>query len=78
MACAAQIDFTYTLLTRAGFTVNRRGIAAALVADNAVVGLVTATVETREKEMRDKLETMADSFRANSVKPPSFGINSPI
>ena len=73
-----KLDFSYTLLTRAGFTVNRKGVAAALVADNAVVGLVTATVETREKEMKEKLETMADSFRANAVKPPSFGNNSPI
>ena len=29
-----KIDFTYTLLTRAGFTVLRAGVASAVVADN--------------------------------------------
>merc|ERR1712167_471612 len=37
------IDFGYTLVTRAGFTVLRTGIAGAVVADDAVVGIVTAT-----------------------------------
>lgn len=73
-----KIDFSYTLLTRAGFTVNRKGIAGAVVADKAVVGLVAATTELRFKDLSSQYETMIDSFRAYSVKPPAFGANSVI
>ena len=68
-----KMDFSYTLLTRAGFTVNRKGIASALVANEAVVGIVSATTELRYKEMSTQLDTMTDSFRAYSVKAPAFG-----
>lgn len=68
-----KIDFTYTLLTRAGFTVLRQGIASAVVASDAVVGLTCATTTLRYKELAEKLETTADSFRAYAVKPPAFG-----
>ena len=50
-----KIDFSYTLLTRAGFTVNRKGIAGAVVADKAVVGLVAATTELRFKDLRPSM-----------------------
>lgn len=66
------IDFSYTLLTRAGFTVLRKGVASAMLADNAVVGIVTATTTLRFKEMGDSLQTTADSFRAYKVKDPNF------
>ena len=65
-----KIDFTYTLLTRAGFTVNRKGTAVAVIADNAVCGLVSGTTELRYKEMKDKYEAMADSFRVYPTKAP--------
>merc|ERR1719331_835367 len=68
-----KLDFTYTLLTRAGFTVQRQGIASAIVANDAVVGIVTATTQLRYKDLGTQLEQMCDSFRANTVKPPSFG-----
>lgn len=71
-----KIDFGYTLLTRAGFTVLRKGIAAATITDNAVVGIVSATTELRIKEMTPQYETMADSFRAYVVKAPAFGADS--
>ena len=66
------IDFSYTLLTRAGFTVLRQGVAGAMIADNTVVGVVAATTALRYKELAEKLTTCADSFRAYSVKPPAF------
>ena len=71
-----KINFTYTLLTRAGFTVFREGIASAIVTDSAVVGIVTAVTALRWKEMKESLETMADSFRASPVKAPAFGAGS--
>ena len=68
-----KIDFAYTLLTRAGFTVLRQGVASAVSTNGAVVGIVTATTQLRFKELSEKLETMADSFRAYPVKAPAFG-----
>lgn len=66
------IDFAYTLLTRAGFTVLRQGVAGAQVTNDSVVGIVTATTQLRWKEMGDSLNTCADSFRAYNVKAPAF------
>jgi len=51
------IDFSYTLLTRAGFTVLRQGVAGAMIADNTVVGVVAATTALRYKELAEKLTT---------------------
>jgi len=71
-----KVDFSYTLLTRAGFTVLRQGIASATIANDAVVGIVSATTTLRYKELSAQFETMADSFRAYQVKPPAFGADS--
>jgi hypothetical protein len=68
-------DFGYTLLTRAGFTVLRQGVASAQVVDGAVVGVVAATTSLRYKELKESLTTIADSFRAYTVKPPEFSLN---
>ena len=70
-----KISFTYTLLTRAGFTVQRKGVASALIANEAVVGIVAATTELRWKELGESLETMTDSFRAYPVKTPAFDLS---
>jgi hypothetical protein len=67
-----KLDFAYTLLTRAGFTVERKGKASALIANNAVVGLITATTALRYKELESQLDTMTDTFRAYNVKPPAL------
>merc|ERR1719424_247515 len=67
-----KLDFAYTLLTRAGFTVERKGKASALIANNAVVGLITATPALRYKELESQLDTMTDTFRAYNVKPPAL------
>ena len=67
-----KLDFAYTLLTRAGFTVERKGKASALVANEAVVGLITATTALRYKELETQLDTMTDTFRAYNVKPPAL------
>lgn len=66
------IDFGYTLLTRAGFTVLRQGIASATIADDAVVGVVGATTSLRFKELQESLLMTAESFRAYKVKSPTF------
>ena len=71
-----KIDFGYTLLTRAGFTVLRQGIASATITSDAVVGIVAATTQLRFKDLSAAFETMADSFRAYSVKAPAFGPDS--
>jgi len=68
----ALIDFTYTLLTRAGFTVIRQGLASATVTDNTLVGLVSATTEGRYKELEPLLRQSVASFRAYPVKAPGF------
>jgi hypothetical protein len=70
------IDFGYTLVTRAGFTVLRTGIAGAVVADDAVIGIVTATTSQRFKDLQEQLEITCDSFRAYAVKDPNFATNS--
>lgn len=67
----AYIDFTYVLLTRAGFTVARKGLATAVLASDAVVGLVIATTADRFKGLEDDLRLCAESFRANAVKAPA-------
>lgn len=66
------IDFSYTLLTRAGFTILRNGVAGCLVARDCVVGLVTATTALRFKELEPLLRESANSFRAYSVKTPAM------
>jgi len=68
-----KIDFAYTLLTRAGFTVLRQGLAIAQEVDGSLVGLVAATTQLRFKELSESLETTTDSFRAYTVKAPAFG-----
>ena len=46
-------DFTYTLLTRAGFTVERRGVASALqLNSDTAVALVCATTALRRRGSR--------------------------
>jgi len=64
------IDWSYSLLTRAGFSVQRKGVASAVEVDGTVVGLVTATTDTRFKELEPKLRASAESFRASIVSAP--------
>ena len=73
-----KVDFGYTLLTRAGFTVLRQGIASAMITNDAVVGIVSATTQLRYKELSASFETMADSFRAYTVKAPALGFDNPL
>lgn len=68
----ASIDFGYTLLTRAGFTVNRKGVASVHLVGDTMVGLVTGTTEQRFKSLEADLRACADSFRAYAVKTPEF------
>ena len=64
-------DLSYTLLTRAGFTVERLGVGSAQIVDGAVVGLVTATTLQRYKDLEGLLRASAESFRAYPVKSSS-------
>jgi len=68
----ANIDFTYTLLTRAGFTVERRGMASTMVVADSVVGLVMTTTSDRFKGLEKDFRQCIDSFRAYAVKKPAF------
>jgi len=62
-------DFSYTLLTRAGFTVERRGVASALqLNSDTAVALVCATTALRYKELEPLLRQSVDTFRAYPVK----------
>lgn len=72
---SVKFEFTYTLLTRAGFTVLRSGIATALVSNDAVVGVVAATTQLRYKEQMGNLDIICDSFRASAAKPPAFDVS---
>lgn len=64
-------DLSYTLLTRAGFTVERLGVGSAQIVDGAVVGLVTATTLQRYKDLEGLLRAACESFRAYPVKSSS-------
>jgi len=61
-------DFGYTLLTRAGFTVERKGVAAAVQVGDSAAALVCATTALRFKELEPLIRGSADSFRVNTVK----------
>ena len=69
----AIIDFTYTLNTRAGFAIGRKGVAAATAVSGAAVAISFTTTETRYKGLEDQFRNCADSFRAYAVKAPDKG-----
>jgi hypothetical protein len=56
-------DFRYTLLTGAGFEVDRKGVASITSEGPAVEVLWTATIESRYKKMEPVLRDIAASFR---------------
>lgn len=57
-------DFKYTLLTGAGFEVDRQGVASVTsVGGNSVQVLWTASTAIRWKKTEQQLRTIADSFR---------------
>merc|ERR1711871_1829632 len=62
----AKFEFTYTLLTRAGFTVDRKGVGSAMVVNDVVVGIVAATTALRYKDLSEQLQACTESFRAYS------------
>jgi len=62
-------DFSYTLLTRAGFTVERKGMASAVQLNgDTALALVCATTALRYKELEPLLRQSVDTFRAYPVK----------
>ena len=56
-------DFKYTLLTGAGFEVDRIGVASVTSVGNNVEVLWTASTALRYKKTETQLRTIADSFR---------------
>lgn len=56
-------DFKYTLLTGAGFEVDRIGVASVTSVGNNVEVLWTASTTQRYKKTETQLRTIADSFR---------------
>lgn len=57
------VEFKYELLTGAGFTVDRKGVASVTQVGKDVQALWIATTATRWKKIGDDCITMADSFR---------------
>jgi len=60
------VDFKYTLLTGAGFEVDRKGVASVTSVGNAVEVLWCASIAARFKKTEDSLRNIADSFRVNA------------
>eukprot|EP00752_Nemacystus_decipiens_P004820 g4387.t1 len=56
-------DFQYELLTGAGFTVERKGVASVAQIGNSVTGVVGATTANRAKTVKPQLQEIAASFR---------------
>lgn len=57
------VEFKYELLTGAGFTVDRKGVASVTQVGKNVQGLWVATTAARWKKIGNDCITMADSFR---------------
>lgn len=61
-------EYTYTLLTRAGFEVDRHGVGACTLVNGQVGALITATTQLRWKSEESKLRELASSFVVYKVK----------
>lgn len=59
-------DFKYTLLTGAGFEVDRQGVASVTSEGNSVEVLWTASTRQRYKKLEEGLRSIAGSFRVYS------------
>ena len=57
------VDFSYTLLTGAGFEVDRVGIASITSVGGSTEVLWCASTRQRYKKLEDKLRKIAGSFR---------------
>ena len=73
------VDFSYELLTGAGFIVERRGVAAVTDVNGKSQALLAVTTSARFKGLEPKLRTIADSFRCyekvGSVPTDTFGLD---
>lgn len=61
-------DYTYTLLTRAGFEVDRHGVGAGTIVNGQLCAVVTATTQLRWKSEETKLRELTRSFVVYPVK----------
>jgi len=57
-------EFTYELLTGAGFVVERKGVGSLTTVGAAAPALITVTTSARYKKLGPALKTVAASFRA--------------
>lgn len=62
----AVVDFSYTLLTGAGFEVDRVGVASVTSVGGSTEVLWCASTRQRYKKLEDKLHNIANSFRVYS------------
>lgn len=60
------VDFKYTLITGAGFEVDRIGVASVTSVGNAIEVLWCASTRQRYKKLESKLRSIAGSFRVYS------------
>lgn len=61
-------DYSYTLLTRAGFEVDRKGVGVATIVNGQLCALITATTALRWKSEESKLRELTKSFVTYAVK----------
>lgn len=60
-------EYTYTLLTRAGFEVDRHGVAAGTIVNDQLCAVITATTTQRWKSEEAKLRELTSSFAVYPV-----------
>ena len=66
------VEYEYTLLTGAGFEINRRGVGSVCaVGDKSTQAMLGASTDIRYKKVEDRLREVASSFRVHDgIKPP--------
>lgn len=65
------VEYSYTLLTGAGFEINRRGYGSVTAAGSkSTQALLGATTDIRWKKTQEQLRECAESFRAYEGKKP--------
>ena len=66
------VEYAYTLLTGAGFEIDRRGVGSVCaVGTKSTQAMLGASTDIRYKKVEDKLREVATSFRVHGgIKPP--------
>jgi len=65
------VEYVYTLLTGAGFEIDRRGVGSVCAVGKTTQAMLGASTDIRYKKVEDKLREVATSFRVHGgIKPP--------